>query len=160
MATSNAELEAFRFQWVNELETRQLLPPTRDEPGEVRDREISIASTHTMPSKSQTRESTATVRDTSQMPDLHQQEEQYNTEDRMDIDSAENTTVDEEPNGPVILATDFGTTFSAAAYIQKDSVDSQYGIKMIANYPDDPRSLTGKPGLEVPTESWYPDRSQ
>lgn len=76
----------------------------------------------------------------------------------MDVDLPDDA--ESKFEGPIILVTDFGTTFSAAAYSKKYSEDGQHRIKMITNYPDDPRALSGKPLLEVPTESWYPNKKQ
>lgn len=74
------------------------------------------------------------------------------TWDEMDLDDpgpAADTT-------PIIVATDFGTTFSGIAWARRDG-DSQPTIEIIDGYPDDLMALTGKPNVQVPTESWYSD---
>lgn len=81
---SRSDLEAFREEWVGELEARNLLPPTR-EPFGVRElmeeREISVATTGTMHIKSHTRESTATLRAMSELPTSLYEEYHLDDED-------------------------------------------------------------------------------
>ncbi|CZR66777.1 related to hsp70 protein [Phialocephala subalpina] len=88
--------------------------------------------------------STATVREMSE----------YHTrspgDEEMQVDSEDIPAT--EPR--YIIATDFGTTFSAVAYIRRtDGRPSK--SRMITNYNEDPIALNGHPNPQVPTESCY-----
>ena len=79
-------------------------------------------------------------------------------DDPMDIDLPGQDIPDElearEGNNTLIVATDFGTTFSSVAFAAwcKGSISE---VKTISNYPEDPMILQKK-SLQVPTESGYP----
>ena len=120
------------------------------------DREMSEASAATLQHKPQSRESTATMRGVSEIPNP-----QGHSVDAMDIDipEARETSSANAKKPTVIVATDFGTTFSSVAFALCED-GRRPRVKMVANYPDDPRALQGRPSLEVPTESWYPDSRQ
>jgi hypothetical protein len=76
----------------------------------------------------------------------------------MDIDGREETTpVNDEKLCPIIIATDFGTTFSSVAYARRGE-GLLPDVKIIDSYPNEPSHYTnGHPSLQVPTESWYPN---
>jgi hypothetical protein len=159
MENIKPDLSDFRRDWISELEKQRLLQLTGEHPPLLEDSEMSTASTSTMRPQSQSRESTTTLRNTSALPVLENEDIPVASGDEMDIDLPESDIVKHEIKGAVIFATDFGTTFSAAAYAQTGE-ENRHRVKVVAGYPDDPRALSGKPGLEVPTESWYPDKSQ
>jgi hypothetical protein len=53
-----------------------------------------------------------------------------------------------------IIATDFGTTFSAVAWLNRAEGHPSEST-LISNYDNDPLSTGHHPNLQVPTESWY-----
>jgi hypothetical protein len=138
---------------------RALLRDIYDGPeSPVPSREMSVASTSTLLpfSASQSRNATPLMgRATGLLERTSRHPEPEH--DEMDIDMPD---IEEPSEPPIIVATDFGTTFSAVAYAKREENNAHPRIKIIANYPDDPRAMQGKPGLEVPTESWYPNKAQ
>ncbi|KAJ8064182.1 hypothetical protein OCU04_006533 [Sclerotinia nivalis] len=53
----------------------------------------------------------------------------------------------------LIIATDFGTTFSCVAFASEKG-----DIRIVKGYPADPMTLQRNPRSDVPTESWYPNK--
>lgn len=172
MDVDEPNLEVWRKECIEAIETAGLgqLTSNQDQDesrserqlGNVRkrfsyqDREMSEASTATLQHISQTRESTATLRGVSDLSEPH-----LSSSDAMDIDMQEasrpSTAKARKPT--IIVATDFGTTFSSVAFAMREE-GWRPMIKIVANYPDDARARQGRPSLEVPTESWYPDAAQ
>lgn len=167
MDVDEPELEVWRHEWIDEIESARFARLTsnrgHDETGSRRQegqqyqaREMSEASTATLRQMTHSRESTATMRGLSEVLSPRP-----SSADVMDIDEAERgpplTPKVKEPT--VIVATDFGTTFSSVAFAINEG-GRRPRVKMVANYPDDPRISQGRPSLEVPTESWYPDAGQ
>jgi hypothetical protein len=170
MDVDERKLEIWRHQMIEDIESANLAQITdnqhyqefewrrqhKEDQDGYRDREMSEASTATLPQMPQSRESTATMRGISEMPGRRTY-----LADAMEID----TQVPGQPSSAtakkstLIVATDFGTTFSSVAFAMREE-GRRPRIKMIAHYPDDPRSLQGRPSLEVPTESWYPGAVQ
>lgn len=98
-------------------------------------------------------------------------DESDNSEDR-DVEMREAADFEEEPHklqeatkpyDRLILAVDFGTTFSSIAYARVKAHEdpatlSLRDIKCISGYPDDPLDTLSSgagPRLDVPTELWY-----
>lgn len=79
---------------------------------------------------------------------------EYNTpspeNNEMQVDPQELNTV--KPR--FIIATDFGTTFSAVAYVRCTNGHLPKS-RIITNYNEDPVALNGHPNPQVPTESCY-----
>ena len=80
------------------------------------------------------------------------------TNDEMDLDLPEQQLPD-DPKVPeevrtLIVATDFGTTFSSVAFAAFEN-ESISDVEFITNYPDAPLVFQRK-NLQVPTESGYP----
>ena len=117
---------------------------------------MSEASTATLRQMTQSRESSATVRAMSEA--LNSRD--YSA-DAMDVDGPEIALppTANVKKSTIIVATDFGTTFSSVAFAMRGTGRNPR-VKMVANYPDDTRILQGRPNLEVPTESWYPHAAQ
>jgi hypothetical protein len=103
-----------------------------------RQRDMSVATTATL------RESSPTVVDEWEQP-----AQSHAADSPMDVDDLPQT----EDNVPLIVATDFGTTFSCVAFASKRG-----DIGIIRNYPEDPMNIQGNPRSDVPTESWYPNK--
>ncbi|KAE8452609.1 hypothetical protein EG329_013868 [Mollisiaceae sp. DMI_Dod_QoI] len=72
------------------------------------------------------------------------------TDDEMQVDPIDISVT--KPR--YIIATDFGTTFSAVAFIRR-AAGQPSKPQIISNYNDDPITLTGHPNVQVATESWY-----
>jgi hypothetical protein len=167
MEVDYASLEVFRQEWIDGIENARLgalADESIDDRNKsrgldnqlYRNRETSEASTATLRQTSQSRESTTTMRGISEVRNYRPL-----SADAMDIEEAGTGrhSVPKSKKSTVIVATDFGTTFSAVAFAKiEDRRLSR--VKIVANYPDDPRSLQGRPSLEVKTESWYPDAAQ
>lgn len=146
------KLELWRSEFIVDIETARLAQHARDQ---GQDREMSEASTETLRSMPPSRESTATIKAISEVSHLP-----ADSADAMDIDEPENVQSLNATSEPaLVVATDFGTTFSAVAFAFRDGAHLPT-VRMITDYPGDPRTYGGKAGLEVPTESWYPDASQ
>jgi len=81
--------------------------------------------------------------------------------DPMELDSPQSPSIAEtsEDEEPLIVATDFGTTFSTVAFARRRK-DKRECVKVISDYSGDDMSFVGLSSLQVPTESWYPDKSQ
>jgi hypothetical protein len=159
MATEHPDLESFRQQRIAELEEERLTRLTGGRQPELQ-REMSEASTATLLPMSISGQSTPTMRAMSQTTDPELQNDPIVGLDRMDIDSTD--TMDfppEEDNRPLIIATDFGTTFSSVAFARRGT-EQRPVVDTITNFPHDPLSLAGRPTIQVPTESWYPEQSQ
>jgi hypothetical protein len=167
MDIDEPNLEVWRHEWIDEMESARFARLTSnqslDEPGsrrpdseQYRDREMSEASTATLRQNTQSRESTATIRGASEV--LYSR---LYSADAMNIDEPDiglPSTANANKSA-IIVATDFGTTFSSVAFATREA--GRHGkIRMVARYPDDVRILQGRPSLEVPTESWYPDAAQ
>lgn len=82
----------------------------------------------------------------------------------LDVEMAEAEPAPEEPSTRLIVAVDFGTTFSSVAYarVSEKTPRDTVGITevtCIARYPDDrphPGVTFGwEPREDVPTELWY-----
>ena len=78
-------------------------------------------------------------------------------EDQMELDLPEQDPSDSlealEKSKTLIVATDFGTTFSSVAFATRtDETISE--VKIISNFPEDPM-IFQKKSLQVPTESAY-----
>ena len=151
MNDNDRTLELWRNEFIVDIETARLARHAR---GQAQDREMSEASTETLRSIPPSRESTVTVRAISETPHLL-----ADLADTMDLDEPENgQSTNTRPEAALVVATDFGTTFSAVAFACRDGTQLP-NIRMITGYPADPRA-GGRAGLEVPTESWYSDASQ
>ncbi|PQE29190.1 Hsp70 family protein [Rutstroemia sp. NJR-2017a BBW] len=74
---------------------------------------------------------------------------QLHADSEMDVDSLPQA----QDSVPLIVATDFGTTFSCVAFASKRG-----DIGIVRNYPGDPMTMQGNPRSDVPTESWYPNK--
>lgn len=151
MDIDDQKLARWRHEFIVDIETAKL---AKIESGQTQDRGVSEATTATLQNIPQSRESTATIRAVSEFPHAPQ-----DPTDAMDIDEPE-ATLNTEPDPPsLVVATDFGTTFSSIAFAFRDG-EHLPTVKMIMNYPNDPGAFQGRPGLQVPTESWYPNASQ
>ena len=144
------DLEPFRRVRIAEMEEERFRRLTGTQQRQQA-REVSEASTSTLRPLSMSGDSTPTMSEASEV--LY---------DRMDVDTPQTAASDgilsrENQEAPIIVATDFGTTFSAVAFARREKHPR---IDMIINYPDDPRSDMGRKNLEVPTESWYPRAGQ
>jgi hypothetical protein len=148
MDVDNPELEAFRQKWREE----QGLPRAGDNP---RRREASEASSWTMQPMSSIASTSSTIRGTPDgwAPDF---DEYLPGDDRMDTDPPENERRSNfrSTEANLVIATDFGTTFSSVAITRRELGNEE--PKVIVNYPADPR-INGKQSSEVPTEICYPD---
>ena len=156
MGAEHPELEAFRRERINDLEEARLLRLTGGE-NQVQQREMSVASTSTLLPMS--RETTVPRSGLSQYSDFLAMDSM--SDGNMDIDDQETPTpLDLGTNqNPLIIATDFGTTFSSVAFARRGEA-LRPEIKLITNYPHDPMSLRNDSTKQVPTESWYPDAHQ
>jgi hypothetical protein len=148
-------MELWRRELMIDIETAGLLQPRNDQ-SQSQDRAMSEASSTTLRDMSQSRESTVTIIAHSDKP-----YPPLDSLDAMDIDVPETTGPSKSTREPptLIVGTDFGTTFSSIAFALCDGVTPP-SVKMIANYPQDPMTMQGRPSLEVPTESWYPTAEQ
>jgi hypothetical protein len=133
---------------------------SRNEVG-VQDREMSEASTSTLFAMSESRESTVTMRGTSETPSIPGA---WNSpspllDDRMDLDPPEfgDASQSTKKQEPFIIATDFGTTFSSIAFARRGP-RTRPEIQVISNYPNDPCIQPYTKSFQVPTESWYPNK--
>jgi hypothetical protein len=159
MTTEHPDLEGFRQQRIAELEEERLAHLTGENSSEVQ-REMSEASTATLLPMSISGQSTPTMRGRSQTMDLELLNDPIVELDRMNIDSPDSMgSSPEEDNRPLIIATDFGTTFSSVAFARRGT-EQRPVVDTITNFPHDPLSLAGRPTVQVPTESWYPEQSQ
>jgi hypothetical protein len=153
MDIDNPELEAFRQQWREEVG----LPSVGSH---LRHREVSEASSSTMRPMSSIESTGSTIRGTPEVtwpPDF---DSYLSADDRMDTEppeAAEPPTVGSKKPS-IIIATDFGTTFSSVAFTRR-RLGRIERPQSIINYPYDPKT-NGKVSFEVPTESWYPDVSK
>lgn len=79
-------------------------------------------------------------------------------DDEIDLDlGLRDFTTEPSPIGdniPIIVATDFGTTFSAVAFARREE---HARVHIVVNYPHDPMDLCGRPTREVPSQIWYPN---
>lgn len=166
MDVDEPNLEIWRNGWIDEIESARLRHLTSNqeqdesrsgrqlgnEKNGYQDRDMSEASTATLRQMKQTRESTAAMRGASEIPEL-----QLSLASAIDIDMPETSrpATAKAKKFTVIVAIDFGTTFSSVAFAMHEE-GRRPMIKMIANYPDDARARQGRPTLEVPTQSWYP----
>jgi len=150
MDVDNPSLQAFRQQWRKE----KGLPSVDDDDSRLR--QASEASSWTMQPQSSLASTAATIRGTpdgSWPPDF---DDYLPPDDRMDTEplETEQTANFGSSESKFVVATDFGTTFSSVAFTKRDLGNTE--PQVIFNYPCDPMT-NGKPSLEVPTESWYPD---
>ncbi|PQE31227.1 hypothetical protein CJF32_00001803 [Rutstroemia sp. NJR-2017a WRK4] len=106
----------------------------------ARNRDTSVATTATL---HESRESSPTMGDEWEHPG------QLHADSEMDVDSLPQA----QDSVPLIVATDFGTTFSCVAFASKRG-----DIRIVRNYPGDPMTMQGNPRSDVPTESWYPNK--
>jgi len=162
MAGMHADLEKFRRNWIGQLEEQRLSRLTGERPLALgTQREMSEASTSTLLPMSISGQSTPTMRGRSQTTDPELLNDPTLELDRMNIDSpdAMGSTRPEEDNRPLIIATDFGTTFTSVAFARRGT-EQRPIVDLITNYPHDPLSLAGRPTVQVATESWYADQSQ
>lgn len=158
--SEHPDLEHFRQNFINDLEAKRYYELTgRPDPTHIQDREMSEASTSTMVPMSISRESTATMRGMSEPSTSTALWNSRAYDEPMDIDSPEieNSLEAAENDPPIIVATDFGTTFSSVAYARRGE-GSRPVISVISNWPEDPLSMVGGTSVQVPTESWYPDK--
>ncbi len=146
MVSEHPYLEAFRHERLHELEEQRFRRLTGMEDQEMQD-EAAMS-----------RESSATLRATSEADSAYGCYGSNATEDEMDIDRREEMTpVIDDTLRPIIIATDFGTTFSSVAYARRGE-GLLPDVKIIDSYPNEPLIYTnGHPSRQVPTESWYPN---
>jgi hypothetical protein len=104
------------------------------------------------------RESTATLRAFSEVDNSRGWHASDAGEDEMDIDGIEQRTLSDAEKilMPMVVATDFGTTFSSMAFARRGE-GMLPDVKIVDGYPNDPRYNGGNASLQVPTESWYPN---
>jgi hypothetical protein len=153
MDSEHPYLEIFRHELIDEVEERRFRRLTGAE-----DQEMLDAMVPTPYPATASRESTATLRAMSEADSAHGWHGSNAAGDEMDIDGREERTptVDETLT-PIIVATDFGTTFSSVAYARRGE-GMLPDVKIIDNYPNEPSHHTnGHPSPQVPTESWYPN---
>ena len=79
----------------------------------------------------------------------------------MDLDTPRTPVAAEAPETEeqLIIATDFGTTFSTVAFARRRK-DKMEKVEVITDYAGDGKVWIGHPSLQVPTESWYPNESE
>jgi hypothetical protein len=153
MDSEHPYLEIFRHELIDEVEERRFRRLTGAEDQEMLDAMIPTPYPATA-----SRESTATLRAMSEADSAHGWHGSNAAGDEMDIDGREERTptVDETLT-PIIVATDFGTTFSSVAYARRGE-GMLPDVKIIDNYPNEPSHYTnGHLSRQVPTESWYPN---
>ena len=147
---SSEDLENFRQDWYGELEDERFRRLTRNGAS-------SPGTTETLRGSTTTRNATpqATIRNRN--GDLYQPV----GDDHMDIDvQREHGSAGEDVDmSPLVIATDFGTTFSSVAFARRDG-SAEPTVRLISNFPEDPMTLRGHTSLQVPTESWYPTEGQ
>jgi len=146
MGSEHPYLETFRNERLHELEEQRFRRLTGVEDQEMQD-EAAMS-----------RESSATLRATSEADSAYGWYGSHTTDDEMDIDRREGMTpVTDDILTPIIIATDFGTTFSSVAYARRGE-GLLPDVKIIDSYPNEPSHYTnGHPSRQVPTESWYPN---
>lgn len=154
----NQHLEVFHQESVGELEEARFARLTRGQ-SQANYREVSEASTSTLRPMSISRESTPTVN--GDMKSNLEMIARSSLGDPMELDSPQEPDVAEtsENEEPLIIATDFGTTFSTVAFARRRK-GKREKVEVISNYEGDNRSWVGLASLQVPTESLYPDKSQ
>jgi hypothetical protein len=136
-------LRQFQQGWLEKIATKSLesLPAQRG---------LSQDTTATMPtSKPRTRNSEKLIL-----------REQSDVDDEMDDDSQENpnSPVGSQEGRPIVVATDFGTTYSPVGFAKRDENGIPI-VKMISIYSGDPM-VTGYGSMQVLTESCYPTAAQ
>jgi hypothetical protein len=160
MADNNPSLEVFHQEWIGELEEARFARLTGGQ-AQINYREVSEASTSTLRPMSVSRESTHTI--TGDMTNLkHEVAAPCYSGDEMDLDSPQTPNMAQTPDAEesLIVATDFGTTFSAVAFVRRRK-DKREQVEVISNYPGDGKTFFGgSASVQVPTESWYPDQHQ
>lgn len=153
MRSEHPDLEMFRHELLDEVEERRFRRLTG-----AQDLEMQDASMATPNSAAMTRESTATLRAMSEADSNYATYRSNTLDDAMDLDELEERgSFDDERLAPIIIATDFGTTFSSVAYARRGEGLLPV-VKIIDNYPNDPSYTQGHPSKQVPTENWYPNQ--
>ncbi|PMD47527.1 hypothetical protein L207DRAFT_506529 [Hyaloscypha variabilis F] len=153
MNSEHPDLEMFRHELINELEEQRFRRLT-----EIEDQEMIDMMVPTPYPAALSRESTATLRAMSEVDNADGWYGLNAVDDEMNIDGREETTPTiDDTLTPLIIATDFGTTFSSVAYARRGE-GLLPDVKIIDDYPNEPSQYTnGHPSRQVPTESWYPN---
>jgi hypothetical protein len=153
MGAEYPDLEMFHHEWIDGVEERR---SHRLRGGQ--DHEMPDATIITSNPPAMSRESTATLRAMSEADNSHGWYGSNAADDEMDIDGREQRTPSEidETLMPIIVATDFGTTFSSVAFARRED-GLLPDVKIIDSYPSDPADPMGNSSRQVPTESWYPN---
>ncbi|KAE9363645.1 hypothetical protein N431DRAFT_422567 [Stipitochalara longipes BDJ] len=153
MSSEHPDLEMFRHELIDELEERRFQQLTGTEDQEMLDTMVPTPYPAAM-----SRESTATLRAMSEVDSANDWYGSNAADDEMDIDGrGDRTPTIDETHIPLIIATDFGTTFSSVAYARRGE-GLLPDVKIIDDYPNEPSQYTnGHPSRQVPTESWYPN---
>jgi hypothetical protein len=149
IADTEKNLNEFRRNWQQQLEDERFRQLTRH-------REMSQETTATLRAFSTPRNATPQPL----IPDEPANLGLPVDDDHMVVDSEqvqESAGVNKDV-APLVIATDFGTTFSSVAFARRDGNVLPI-VRMITNYPSDPM-VTGQASMQVPTESWYPTKDQ
>jgi hypothetical protein len=155
MASEHSYLDLFPHESIDEVEGRGFRRLTGAEDQEMLDAMVPTPYPAVM-----SRESTATLGAISEAETAHGWYGPNPADDEMDIDGEEEMTpLVDETLTPLIIATDFGTTFSSVAYARRGE-GMLPDVKMIDSYPNEPSHYTnGHTSRQVPTESWYPNEA-
>lgn len=145
-------LGMFRHERLAEIEEQRLRRLKAGQDHEMPDATVATSNPQVM-----SRESTATLRALSEADDSRGWYGSNTADDEMDIDGRGQSPLDmDETMVPVIVATDFGTTFSSVALARRGE-GMLPNVKIVDSYPDDPADYMGNLSRQVPTESWYPN---
>jgi hypothetical protein len=119
-------------------------------------RDMSQATTATLRAFGTSRNASPTPMHRTQSANLFH----HDADGFMNVDSEPAQAVTQSHrNGPsLVVATDFGTTYSSIAFAIRDGSNLP-NIRVISPYPGDPM-IGGHPSMQVPTESWYPTKDQ